>query len=136
MTKLCEGHLKQVLSIMQTMKQQIANCNWDELNRLDNERRQVILGATHAEKSSIVPDTGTYSQLNVSDFKCCTNYSHTSSEQQQIERSKIVESIRILDNEIIEECLSARSELLVTTRKFSSQQKVKNLYAESSAQIR
>lgn len=136
MTMLCEDHLKQVLSIMQSMKQQIVNGNWTELNRLDNERRQVILGATQAGKSSILKGIGSYSQTNVNDFICCANYSQNLSEQQRNERSRIVENVRLLDNEIIEESLSARSAVIVTTRKFSSQQKVKNLYAESSAQIR
>lgn len=133
---LGKSELAHVLTIMQSIKIQILDNNWDEVNRLDAERRQIICKLSASSRVTLNNECSSVSPENINKYNGCSTAdldTHTITKDQ--EREDLINIIKALDEEILEACLSARTELLETTRKFSSQQKVKSVYAKTSNQI-
>ncbi|MFK7861400.1 MAG: hypothetical protein AB8B64_21470 [Granulosicoccus sp.] len=129
MKPLSTGELERLIEIMRDMYDFAMTSNWQELTRLDSERR-VLLSYDSPVAS---PDTK-YQHANHLTTAAMEHLHHKEAyDTAPDSRSEgLISEIRHLDSQIVQTVLTQRKQLLKETRGLSAQMKVKNIYAQTS----
>lgn len=130
MPALSITELERLIVIMRQMQQHASSANWQELARLDTERR-ALLKYDAAADSSHNDSQSTQTDQSSPDSERQVDSLHSRPNDSLHE--SLVQEIQALDRQIINEAAAAREKLLVLNRGLNDQVKAKNLYAQTSS---
>ena len=131
MLALSTMELERLIVIMRKMQQQASCGNWQELARLDGERRALL-----QYDSAVEPlVAGSQSSEHSQERPCMLsrNRDNVSSTLPEHHQRSLVEEICNLDKQIINEALAARAKLLAKNQGLNAQVKAKALYAQTNS---
>ena len=130
MSALSITELERLITIMRKMQHQVSCGNWQELEELDSERRALLNDDSAVKRSIADSQLAALTQEREDVAHGSDNVPHSPTEQRH---RSLVEEIRNLDKQIINEALAARAELLAKNRGLNDQVKAKNLYAQANS---
>ena len=126
MSELSNTELVELFSLMQRMLKATEAAEWDELSRLDGERRTLLaLPPQHGNHTT----QRVQSAANSVQPSCDTDGKVKSTS----DRADLIEKITMLDQSILDVTRDARRKLLSENRDLSAQVKARNLYAQTSS---
>lgn len=124
MLAFSNAELVSLTRLMQKMLLATEAAEWDELSRLDSERR-ALLNYTSEHKDLRIQQVATSQDVQ-------SQRIDNIAPENDPERAALIEEITILDQKILASAQSARKKLLDKNHDLSAQVKAKNLYAQTS----
>lgn len=122
--------LVRLVTIMRSMHDVVTDADWQELARLDSERRALL----KYDPSSAFPIDNDQVPANVLlGQPASTGFNDRNNSESDSRRESLIAEILSLDEQIISTVQNARQRLLNENRGLSGQRKAKELYAKTSS---